>query len=65
VWIHADAAQFVRRIAHRFLAGTDHHVVHCEYLRPLPTGAEADVQTIVGDLLVVDLAELVDTLRFE
>ena len=53
------------QVAHRLLAGADHHVVHREHLRPPPIRAEADVQTVVGDPLVVHPGELVDTLRLQ
>src|SRR5215212_3225946 len=59
------AAQFVRPLAYRFLARTDHHVVDLEYLPTLATRAEADVQAIIVDALVVHFGQLRDALGFQ
>ena len=43
----------VLEVAHRLLARADHHVVDLEHPRAVAIRAEADVQAVVVDALVV------------
>jgi hypothetical protein len=54
VWLDTVPAQGILQSTHRLLACTYHHVAHGEHLWAASVRAEADVQAVVGDPLVVD-----------